>query len=187
MPPFKACCRLRNLVFKEIFMTYCSSPTLGVDVTTASSTTQDFAPGAVVKTTDGGESIYIKASAAITAGDVVQITMSTGAATGITTLLTDANTTTAGQLIGVAHVTIASASYGWACLKGVPTAGIRVAASCVKGSPLYTTTTAGELDDTSSSSHLIAGIELTATATGAAVTAGLCSNPVLVSGTVNNT
>lgn len=113
--------------------------------------------------------------------------MSTGSATGITTALCDAGTTTAGQLIAVANTTLASAQHGWACVRGVPVAGISVLASCVRGSALYTTTTAGALDDTSSSSHLIAGIELTATATGAAVTAGICSNPVLVSGTVNNT
>lgn len=176
-------------------MTYASSPILGVDYTATSSLQSgsstvyvpEFALCAKVNTTDGGEIIYIKAGAAITAGDVVQITMSTGSATGVTTLLCDANTTTAGQLIGVANTTLASGQHGWACLRGVPYAGINVAASCVRGSPLYTTTTAGQLDDTSSSSHLIAGIELTATATGAAVTAGLCSNPVLVSGTVNNT
>lgn len=176
-------------------MTYAVSPVLGVDITSTSSLQSgsstvyvpEWGIGSKAITSDCGEHVYIKAGAAITAGDVVQITMSTGSATGITTLLADANTTTAGQLIGVANTTLASAQHGWACLRGVPYAGINVAASCVRGSPLYTTTTAGQLDDTSSSSHLIAGIELTATATGAAVTAGLCSNPVLVSGVVNNT
>lgn len=176
-------------------MTYAVSPVLGVDITATASLQSgsatvyvpEWSAGSATLTSDGGEHIYIKAAAAITAGDVVQITMSTGSATGITTLLCDANTTTAGQLIAVANTTLASGQYGWACRRGVPSAGISVLASCVKGSPLYTTTTAGALDDTSSSAHLIAGIELTATATGAAVTAGLCSNPVLVSGTVNNT
>lgn len=176
-------------------MTYAVSPLMGIDITATSSLQSgsatvyqpEFGLGNKASTSDCGEHIYIKAGAAITAGDVVQITMATGSATGVTTLLCDANTTTAGQLIGVANTTLASGQHGWACLRGVPYAGINVAASCVKGSPLYTTTTAGQVDDTSSSAHLIAGIETTATATGAAVTAGLCSNPVLVSGTVNNT
>jgi hypothetical protein len=167
-------------------MTYNTTPLMGVDITTATSTTPEWAVGGKVDLNDGGQAVYVKASSAITAGDVLLIS-GAGAAVPITTALTDAGTTTAHQYIGVAHVTIASASYGWACLKGIPTAGINVAASCVRGSPLYTTSTAGQLDDTSSSSHLIAGIEITATATGAAVTAGFCSNPVLVSGTVNNT
>lgn len=170
------------------------TPLSGIDITATSSLASgsltvyspEFGLGNRVTMSDG-EAIYIKAAAAITSGDVLLITMSTGSATGITTALTDAGTTTAGQLIGVAHTTLASGQHGWACLKGVPTDGINVAASCVRGSPLYTTTTAGRLDDTSTSSHLILGIELTATATGAAVTAGICSNPVLASGTVNNT
>ena len=170
------------------------SPLMGVDITATSSLaagsatvySPEYGLGNRVVMSDG-EAIYIKAAAAITAGDVVQITMSSGSATGITTLLTDAAAATAGQLIGVAHTTLASGQHGWACLKGVPYAGINVAASCLLGSPLYTTTVAGRLDDTSASSHLILGIETTVTATGAAVVAGLCSNPVLASGTVNNT
>lgn len=167
-------------------MTFATTPTMGVDVTAVSASTPDYTPGARVKTNDTGESIYVKASSTITAGDVLLIS-SAGAAVPITTALTDAGTATAHQLIGVAHVSITSGQYGWACLNGVPTAGISVLASCVRGSPLYTTSTAGALDDTSSSSHLIAGIEITTTATGAAVTPGFLSNPVLVSGTVNNT
>lgn len=174
---------------------YATSPLLGVDITATSSLQSgsatvyvpEYGLGTKVSMSDGGEAIYVKAGAAITAGDVLQVTLSTGSATGITTLLCDANTTTAGQLIAVAHTTLASGQHGWACRYGVPVAGINVAASCVRGSPLYTTTTAGQVDDTSSSSHLIAGMELTATATGAAVTAGLCTGPILVSGTVNNT
>jgi predicted RecA/RadA family phage recombinase len=173
---------------------YAITPVMGIDITATSSLASgsltvyvpEYGLGSTVKMSDG-ESIYVKAASAITAGDVIQITMSTGSATGITTLLCDANTTTAGQLIAVAHTTLASGQHGWACRAGVPTAGINVAASCVKGSPLYTTTTAGQVDDTSSSAHLIAGMELTATATGAAVTAGLCAYPQLISGTVNNT
>jgi len=167
-------------------MTYATTPLMGVNITATTSTTPDFTVGGRALLSDGGEAMYIKASSAIAAGDALLIS-GAGAAAPITTALTDAGTTTAHQYIGVAHVAIDSGSYGWACTKGIPTAGINVAASCVRGSPLYTTSTAGQLDDTSSSSHLISGIEITATATGAAVTAGFLSNPVLVSGTVNNT
>lgn len=167
-------------------MTFATTPTMGVDVTAVSTATPDYTPGARVKTSDGGEAMYVKASSTIVAADALLIS-SAGAAVPITTALTDAGTTTAHQIIGVAHVAITSGQYAWACLKGVPTAGINVLASCVRGSPLYTTSTAGSLDDTSSSSHLIAGIEITETATGAAAKAGFLSNPVLVSGTVNNT
>lgn len=176
-------------------MTYAVTPLMGVDITDTSSLQSgsatvyaaEFTLAGRATLNDGGEAMYVKASEAITAGDVLLID-SAGLATPMTTALTDAGTATAHKYIGVAHTTLASGQHGWACTRGIPTAGIKVLASCVKGSPLYTTATAGALDDTSSSSHLVSGIQLTATATGAAVTAGYLSvNPVLVSGTVNNT
>lgn len=176
-------------------MTYAITPLMGVEVTDTSSLVSgsatvyqpEFSLTGRASLSDGGEAMYIKAGAAITAGDVLLID-SLGSAVGVTTLLTDADTATAHKYIGVAHTTLASGQHGWACTRGIPTAGIRVAASCKKGSPLYTTTTAGELDDVSTSSHLISGIQITTTVTSAAVTPGYLSvNPVLVSGTVNNT
>lgn len=164
------------------FTNFATGPTLGVDVTAPTSATPDFHPGAKVNTADGGEAIYVLAGAAIAAGDVLQITSTTGSAVGLTTTLAANDTATAGKLIGVAHVAITNGQYGWACLKGIPTAGINVAAACVKGAPLYTTATAGQVDD--AATHLIAGMMLTATAVGAAVTPGILSNPVLVRGTV---
>lgn len=170
------------------------TPLMGVDPSDTSDLasgsltvyTPEFQLGARAKLSDGGEAIYIKAGAAITAGDVLLIN-STGSAVGITTALCDAGGTTPQQYIGVANTTLASGQHGWACTGGIPVAGISVLASCVRGSPLYTTTTAGALDDTSSSSHLVSGIQITTTATGAAVTAGFVTTPLLVSGTVNNT
>lgn len=176
-------------------MTYAVTPLMGVDVTDTSSLNAgsltvyqpEFTLGGRAVLSDGGEAMYIKAGEAITAGDVLFID-SAGSALRLTTATADAGTATAHKYIGVAHTTLISGQHGWACTRGVPTAGISVLASCVKGSPLYTTSTAGALDDISTSSHLVSGIQITATATGAAVTAGYLSvNPVLVSGTVNNT
>ncbi len=171
------------------------TPLMGVDITDTSSLQSgsatiyepEFILGSRVKLSDTGEAMYIKATSAITAGDVLLIS-SAGAGVPITTALTDKGGTTPHQVIGVAHTTLAAGQHGWACLGGTPTAGISVLASCVRGSPLYTTSTAGALDDTDTSSHLISNIFITTTATGAAVTAGfLPGNPVLVSGVVNNT
>ena len=164
------------------FTNYATGGTLGVDVTTATSATPDFHPGAVVKTADGGEAIYVLAAATIAAGDVLQITSTTGSAVGLTTTLAAAATATAGKVIGVAHVDITNGQYAWACLKGIPTAGISVNNACALGAPLYTTATAGQVDD--AATHLIAGMMLTATATATQPTAGILSNPVLVRGTV---
>lgn len=168
-------------------MAYATMPILGVNITDATTTTPVVNAGLRVKLSDGGEAMYVKAGSTIAAGDVLLIS-SAGSAVPITTALADKGGTTPYQYIGVAHVAITTASYGWACTGGIPTAGISVLASCVRGSPLYTTATAGALDDTDTSAHLISGIQTTATATGAAVTAGFLSvNPVLVSGVVNNT
>lgn len=173
---------------------YAITPLSGVDITATSSLASgsltvyspEFGLASRAKMSDGGEAIYIKASSSITAGDVLLVDGS-GNAAKITTALTDAGTTTAHQYIAVAHVTLASGQHGWACTSGVPTAGISVLASCVRGSPLYTTSTAGALDDISTSSHLITGIEITTTVVGAGVTPGFLTNPTLVSGTVLNT
>lgn len=164
------------------FTNYATNAVLGVDVTAATSATPDFHPGSKVNTADGGEAIYVLAGAAIAAGDVLQITSTTGSAVGITTTLAGNNTTTAGKAIGVAHVAITNGQYGWACLKGVPTAGINVAATTAQGTPLYTTATAGQVSNTAT--NLISGMMITVTATGAAATPGILSNPVLVRGTV---
>lgn len=170
------------------------SPLLGIDPSATSSLQSgsatvyqpEFQLGARAKLSDGGETMYIKAGAAITAGDALLIN-STGSAVGITTALCDKGGTTPQQYIGIANTTLASGQHGWACTGGIPLAGISVAASCVRGSPLYTTSSAGVLDDTDSSSHLISGVQTTTTATGAAVVAGFVTVPLLVSGVVNNT
>lgn len=172
------------------------SPTMGVDIQAVSSLASgslttyspEFGLGNKVTMSDAGEAVYIKAGAAITAGDVLIVNQSTGSAQGITTTLVSANATAATQsyLVAVAHSTLASGQHGWACVKGAPFAGINIGASCNKGTPLYTTATAGQLNTSQTSTVLIAGIEATVTTTTAAVVAGFCNNPVIVSGTVNN-
>jgi hypothetical protein len=169
------------------------SPVLGVDVTATSSlflgsTTSykpDFLLGSTIKTSDG-EHMYIQCSATITAGDVLTITPVTGLAQGITTTLATQQSNNAAYYIGVANESLVVGQQGWACIKGSPVNGISIAASCTKAEPLYTTATAGALSTTATSSILISGIEATVTTTSAAVVAGYCSNPVLVTGTVNN-
>jgi len=174
---------------------YSITPLMGIDPSATSSLavgsstvySPEYTLGARAKLSDTGEAIYIKATSAITAGDVLLISAA-GAGVPITTALSDKGGTTPHQVIAVANTTLASGQHGWACTGGTPLAGISVLASCVRGSPLYTTTTAGALDDTETSAHLVNNVYITTTATGAAVTAGfLPGAPALVSGVVNNT
>lgn len=174
--------------------TYAIAPALGMDISSVASLqsgsstvyTPDWAVGAKAITSDGGEHIYIKCGATITAGDVVFITPSTGSAVGVTTTLANQTGSGGARYIAVADASLATGQYGWACLRGIPYAGINIASSCTALEQLYTTSTAGQLSTTSTSSCLISGIEATATTTSAAVVAGICTNPLLVTGVVNN-
>lgn len=163
------------------FTNYATGANLGVDVTTATSASPEYTVGARVNVAGGGEAIYVKAGGSnLGVGDVVLISPA-GVAIGATTTNTD-NVLTAAYLIGCMHVAVTADQYGWACLKGVPTGGISVAANCALGVPLYTTATAGVVDDAATNGAIF-GMQLTVAATAAAATAGVLSNPVLAQGT----
>ena len=125
---------------------------------TLTSTTQKFALG--LKYFDPGvvaEFEYVNASAAISQYDAVMITDSKTAS--------QLTTTNAGAIpgaVGVAQVAIASGSYGWVLRRGGIKGGglkLNVLASCLKNVKLYTTATAGAIDDTATT--LVSGLQLT--------------------------
>lgn len=101
------------------------------------------------------EYVFVSASSAIAANDCVAITNAYAAAP-VTKALADA-----GNKIGVAQIAIASGSYGWVQTRGV--GSVNVLASAASGAALYTTATAGKLDDTATSQTLIESLKLTAT------------------------
>ena len=134
-----------------------------------------FKAGTVVAGGGGSEFLFVLASAAIAAGDVCQITTLTSAATGITT-----TNGLLGDRVGVAQVAIASGAYGWLQIAGA-CQNITVAPSCAPNVLLYTTATAGEIDDaTTTGVKLINGIVITATnSTATAAVAGTLNWPVV--------
>jgi hypothetical protein len=81
-----------------------------------------------------------------------------------------------GVPIGVAMATLSSGSYGWACVKG--TVSVNVLQTCSSSTALYTSGTAGKLDDTTTSQVKVAGVVIlannatTATAAALSVIAG---------------
>ena len=92
----------------------------------------------------------------------------------------------AGHKIGVApEIAIADNDFFWAITKG-SNVNVKVAVSCAADVQLYTTATAGVLDDTSGGSHAnIAGIRLVVAASasqsaGSTVREAILSNPVVV-------
>lgn len=104
---------------------------------------------------------YVKASSAIAQYAYAKISGDGNftAAEGTTTLLPN----TEPAMVGCAQVAIASGSYGWVVRKGLHTG--KFAASCVQDVKIYTTGTAGVVDDAATT--LINGLKLLTTITSA--------------------
>lgn len=116
--------------------------------------------GTTIKGTGDSDYVCIKATAAIAVSDVVLIS-TTFTAAGITT-----TNATLGSLVGVAPVAIASGAYGFVQRAGNCDSGVNVAGLCTPNTQLLATTTAGALDDaTTTGNKNINGIIITATNT----------------------
>lgn len=106
----------------------------------------------------GNAYVFVSASTSITSYMACAVTSSFWAAP-ITTALASAN-----PAVGVAGVNgISSGSWGWVQTRGNMT--VQVLSTASASSWLYTTGTAGSLDDTSTSQVKITGITLNANAT----------------------
>jgi hypothetical protein len=133
---------------------------IGFDPTradTALTNGKTFSPGDRAEKYDGTQYVYVKASSAIAQYDVCTIDPAT-----YTTTVAPLGTANdaRGNLIGVAPVAIASASYGWLQIYGACT--MNVLASAAANVRLNTTGTAGSPDDDgTASSMVIDGIYLT--------------------------
>ena len=128
----------------------------------ATDTSAQFAVGTAVNLNDGGQAVYVQAASTISTYAAVAV-LANNTAVPVTT--TNAATS---KRIGFAQVSIASGSYGWVQTGGVPV--VNLAASCLPNVPLFTTATAGVLDDATVSGNgvgLVVGIVATATASGA--------------------
>lgn len=151
-------------------MAYVTSGMVGIDLTkkTAGTTTDgagaEFALGTRVTATDGSHWVYVQAGAAITIASWVAIDENHQAVMG-TKALADA-----GHQVGFAQVAFADNDMGWVCVHGPGNINVRALASCAADVQLYTSGTAGALDDTSASQTLIRGVVLVAAATNTAST-----------------
>lgn len=100
---------------------------------------------------------FVLASGALAQYDCVAIS-STGVAQAITSTLAGA-----GAYVGVVQAALSSGYYGWAQVLGVTS--LNVLSTCSAGVALYTSGTAGSLDDTSSSQVKISGAQVLSNAT----------------------
>lgn len=125
----------------------------------------EHAPGTRIAGNDGTEWIYVRAAAAIAQYDYVTVDESFRASPG-TKAAVDA-----GHTIGVAQAAFAEDVHGWVATGGQGAAlKVNVLGRCVADRPLYTTASAGKLDDNSSGQTRVAGIVITAPAAFAAST-----------------
>ena len=118
-----------------------------------------FAAGTRTVGSDETEWIYCVAEEAITQYNAVGVDLSDGSAGKLTKAMADA-----GRQIAFCQVSgVDSGEYFWAQTKGQGT--ITLKNSCLPNVPLYTTASAGMLDDTSASQTRVYGVRSTDTAT----------------------
>lgn len=136
---------------------------IGVDLT-ATPDSIEHTLGDRVTAEDGQEYVYIQANGAITQYDFVGIDENYQAA-ALTKAMADD-----GYSIGVAQVAFADNDYGWVATRGHNLQG-RVGASCAADAALWTSSTAGVLDDASASQTKIDGVVAVTAETGGAAAA----------------
>lgn len=128
-------------------MAYNITPLLGIDftatftdLTSAENIGKTPSLGEQATTDDGGEAIFVLAGSAITKSMTCHVT-SANSANPLTTALA----TTAGRIAFAQFSSIASGSYGWLKTRGK--VSILLLPSCNASVPLYTSDSAGILDD----------------------------------------
>lgn len=152
-------------------MPFVTGGTIGVNLseTTAGTTTNGanakFRLGQNVLGSDGSRWVYVQAGSAITQYDCVAIDEDYQAVP-MTKALADA-----GHQPGFAQVAFSDNDFGWVAVSLPGNGSVRVAASCAADVQLYTTSTAGVLDDTSASQTIIRGVVIVAAGTSGGVSA----------------
>lgn len=153
-------------------MTKAVTPLIGIDFGSAGGRNDDFAPLTEVNA-DNGIWTRCIAGTAITTGNALHV-----AASGTANPITAALAITAGRF-AVAPIAVSTGSSFWAQRSG-SIASLNVLGSCATGVPLYTSDTAGALDDaTASASHYqVQSVQINSTVSGATAT----SMPATVAG-----
>jgi len=110
--------------------------------------------GTTVALDDGGSATYVEAGSEIAQYSAVAIRVDQSVV-GLTTAAV-ADGTGSTKQVGFAQTSIASGNYGWVQTSGRPV--VNLAANCADKVILFTTSTAGVLDDATVSASLVAGV-----------------------------
>ena len=169
---------------------YVTDGKIGIDLTatyastSAGSTTMfPVTVGTQVSTSNNGRYIFARAESDIAAFDCVIFSTFADSAS-LTPILravpiTTTNAAALGySMVGFAQNAITSGTYGWVGLNGNLRVNLLIA--CNPKVPLYTTATAGSLDDTTVSAGYIQGIVANTSATSASAPFCIINNPGLV-------
>lgn len=127
------------------------------DLNTATSTALTQV-GTMVQASDGTEFMYVTATKTVNQYDAVVIINSSSAA-GASIGVVPCSTAAAGTSprIGIAQTAMAINTYGWVATKG-NNLRVNVAIACEPAVPLFTTATAGVLDDATVSAGYVSGL-----------------------------
>jgi hypothetical protein len=139
-------------------------------------TSPSFNVGTTVNLDDGGQAVYVQAASTVPAYSAVSLRVDETVVPLTTTNAANS------KAVGFAQVSIASAYYGWVQLGGKPV--VNLAASCLPAVPLFTTATAGVLDDATVTGGLVEGIVAVTTASGATALTCVAGYPHVATGVV---
>lgn len=165
---------------------YVTDGKIGIDLTAIYASTSagstslwPATPGETVITSNNGRYIFARAESDIAQFDcVIFSTFADSASLTPVPRAVPITTTNAAALgysmIGFAQVAITSSYYGWIALSGIVRVSLLIA--CQPKVPLYTTATAGKLDDTTVSAGYIQGIVANTSATSASAPYCIANN-----------
>jgi len=168
---------------------YVTDGKIGIDLTatyasTSAGSTALFpaTPGTTVNTTNNGRYMFARAASTVAQYDCVVFSTFGDSASATPVLgAVPVTTTNAAALgfppVGFAQSAVASAYYGWFALNGIVKVNLLIA--CNPKVLLYTTATAGSLDDTTVSAGLIQGLVANTSATSASAPFCIASYPHL--------
>ena len=139
-------------------------------------TSPQFNQGTTVDLDDGGQAVYVKAASTVATYSAVSVLVDNSVVPLTTT------NAAASKAVGFAQVSIASASYGWVQIGGKPR--VNVFTACQPNVPLFTTATAGVLDDATVTGGLVGGIVATTSAASASAVTCIAGYPHVLTGVV---
>lgn len=129
--------------------------------------------GTKVCVTDGGEAVYVQAASAVAQFSALSL-LPDNTVKPLTTAFAVAS-----KAVAFADtVSIASGSYGWVRLSGRPK--VKLLVNCADEVTLFTTATAGELDDATVSASQVLGVTSTVTISNATAVTCIVPNGAMI-------